>query len=207
MNTKKVFVIIAMSIGIFLCMLDTTVMNVALPSIQTSLNVKLNNLSWALNIYTILFATLTIPLGKIAERLGINKTYISGLIIFIVGSTFSALTKTLPILILGRAVQSIGAAIVFPLSMSIGIASTDLATRKKVIAILGITQGLAAALGPVIGGVLTQFLSWRWIFIINIPLSIISLFICLSTLELQENPKKEPIDFYGSSLRDRKSVV
>ena len=128
MNTKKVFVIIAMSIGIFLCMLDTTVMNVALPSIQTSLNVKLNNLSWALNIYTILFATLTIPLGKIAERLGINKTYISGLIIFIVGSTFSALTKTLPILILGRAVQSIGAAIVFPLSMSIGIASTDLAT-------------------------------------------------------------------------------
>ncbi len=93
MNTKKVFVIIAMSIGIFLCMLDTTVMNVALPTIQTSLNVKLNNLSWALNIYTILFATLTIPLGKIAERLGINKTYISGLIIFIVGSTFSALTK------------------------------------------------------------------------------------------------------------------
>lgn len=200
MNIKKVFVIIAMSIGIFLCMLDTTVMNVALPTIQTSLNVKLNNLSWALNIYTILFATLTIPLGKIAERLGINKTYISGLIIFIVGSTFSTLTKTLPILILGRALQSIGAAIVFPLSMSIGIASTNLATRKKVIAILGITQGLAAALGPVIGGILTQFLSWRWIFIINIPLSIISLFICLSTLELQENPKKEPIDFYGSSL-------
>lgn len=157
MKARNILTICAMSIGIFLCMLDTTVMNVALPAIQSSLNTQLNSLSWALNIYTILFASLTIPLGKIAEHFGINKTYIIGLIIFICGSTISASAYNLNILISGRALQSIGAALVFPLSMTIGISIVDISTRKKVIAILGITQGLAAALGPTIGGCLTQF--------------------------------------------------
>lgn len=200
MKVQKVLIISAMSIGIFLCMLDTTVMNVALPAIQSSLNVQLNNISWALNIYTILFASLTIPLGKIAEHFGIHKTYIIGLITFICGSAISGFAQNLVMLISGRAVQSIGAALVFPLSMTIGISNVSLNVRKQVIAILGITQGLAAALGPTIGGCLTQFLSWRWIFIINVPLSIISVIICLSTLELHEPTQPESIDFVGSLL-------
>lgn len=189
-----------MSIGIFLCMLDTTVMNIALPAIQSNLNVQLNNVSWALNIYTILFASLTIPLGKIAEHSGIHKTYILGLITFICGYAISASSNNLTMLISGRAIQSIAAALVFPLSMTIGICSVGLNIRKQVIAILGITQGLVAALGPTIGDCLIQFLSWRWIFIINIPLSIISVVICLSTLELHELTQTEAIDFVGSLL-------
>ncbi|WP_432644350.1 MFS transporter [Limosilactobacillus reuteri] len=200
MKSKSILIVSAMSIGIFLCMLDTTVMNVALPAIQSGLNVQLNNVSWALNIYTILFASLTIPLGKIGEYFGVHKTYIVGLITFICGSAISGSANNLTMLISGRAVQSIGAALVFPLSMTIGISSVSLDIRKQVIAVLGITQGLAAALGPVIGGCLTQFLSWRWIFIINIPLSIISVVICLSTLELHEPTQPEAIDFVGSLL-------
>lgn len=200
MKTRNILTICAMSIGIFLCMLDTTVMNVALPAIQSNLNAQLNRLSWALNIYTILFASLTIPLGKIAEHFGINRTYIIGLVVFICGSTISASAHNLNMLIGGRALQSIGAALVFPLSMTIGISIIDISARKKVIAILGITQGLAAALGPTIGGCLTQFLSWRWIFIINILLSIISVTICLFNLELHEVKQKASIDFIGSLL-------
>lgn len=200
LKSKSILIVSAMSIGIFLCMLDTTVMNVALPAIQSSLNVQLNNVSWALNIYTILFASLTIPLGKIAEHFGIHKTYIVGLITFICGSAISGSANNLTMLISGRAIQSIGAALVFPLSMTIGISSVSLNIRKQVIAVLGITQGLAAALGPTIGGCLTQFLSWRWIFIINIPLSIISVVICLFTLELHEPTQPESIDFVGSLL-------
>ena len=200
MKTRNILTICAMSIGIFLCMLDTTVMNVALPAIQSNLNAQLNRLSWALNIYTIFFASLTIPLGKIAEHFGINRTYIIGLVVFICGSTISASAHNLNMLIGGRALQSIGAALVFPLSMTIGISIIDISARKKVIAILGITQGLAAALGPTIGGCLTQFLSWRWIFIINIPLSIISVIICLFNLELHEVKQKASIDFIGSLL-------
>lgn len=198
MRVRNRLIILAMSIGIFLCMLDTTVMNVALPAIQSSLAVHLDKLSWALNIYTILFATLTIPLSKLAERWGINKTYIVGLLIFISGSMISAVAQNLLSLIIGRAGQSIGAAIVFPLSLTIGISSVDLAARKGVIAVLGITQGLASALGPTIGGCVTQFWSWRWIFIINIPLSLFSLLNCFLGLTLNETKQKEPLDLWGS---------
>lgn len=194
MRIRNRLIILAMSIGIFLCMLDTTVMNVALPAIQSSLAVHLDKLSWALNIYTILFATLTIPLSKLAERWGINKTYIVGLLIFISGSMISAVAQNLLSLTIGRAGQSIGAVIVFPLSLTIGISSVDLAARKGVIAVLGITQGLASALGPTICGCVTQFWSWRWIFIINIPLSLFSLLICFLGLTLNETKQKEPLD-------------
>lgn len=79
---KKVLVITAMCIGIFLCMLDTTVMNIALPAIQNGLNTNLSDLSWAINAYTIIFAAFTIPLSKVAERIGLHKFYILGLIFF-----------------------------------------------------------------------------------------------------------------------------
>lgn len=95
---KKVLSIFAMCIGIFLCMLDTTVMNIALPSIQDSLDVTLNNLQWALNIYTILFASLTIPLSQLAERFGNHKCYLLyllALLLFAIGSLMSSLSTTL----------------------------------------------------------------------------------------------------------------
>ncbi|WP_019805773.1 DHA2 family efflux MFS transporter permease subunit [Streptococcus mutans] len=197
---KRLFAIIAMCIGIFLCMLDTTVMNIALPAIQDSLKVNLNDLQWSLNVYTIIFASLTIPLSKLAEKFGKHKFYLLGLLTFMGGSLISALSSDLNFLIFGRGIQSIGAAIVFPLSMTIGINTVSLNTRKSVIAALGVTQGLAAALGPTIGGVLTQFLGWRWIFLINLPLMVISFIICLVCLDLQERKEKAKIDYLGALI-------
>lgn len=197
---KRLFAIIAMCVGIFLCMLDTTVMNIALPAIQDSLKVNLNDLQWSLNVYTIIFASLTIPLSKLAEKFGKHKFYLLGLLTFMGGSLISALSSDLNFLIFGRGIQSIGAAIVFPLSMTIGINTVSLNTRKSVIAALGVTQGLAAALGPTIGGVLTQFLGWRWIFLINLPLMVISFIICLVCLDLQERKEKAKIDYLGALI-------
>ena len=198
--SKSKLTVVASCIGIFLCMLDTTIMNIALPAIQTGLNVNLNDLSWALNIYTILFATLTIPLSKLSKKLGMHKFYVGGMIIFLLGSLISAFSSNITILIFGRAFQSLGAAVVFPLSMTIGISTVEISDRTKVIAALGVTQGLAAALGPLIGGVLTQFLSWRWIFLINIPLMIVSILICLYSLNFTEPSKNIPIDLIGCFL-------
>lgn len=199
--SKKTITVLAMCIGIFLCMLDTTIMNIALPAMQNGLNIPLNSLSWALNVYTILFATLTIPIGKLAEILGRNKVYIIGLISFMIGAIFCGSANTLSFLILGRAVQSISAAIIFPASMTIGISTTTIQSRKKTIAALGVTQGLAAVLGPVIGGIVTQFAGWRWIFFINLPMIIIALTLCLLVLPLKNESKiTEKIDWIGSLL-------
>ncbi|MDG3062405.1 MFS transporter [Lacticaseibacillus casei] len=197
---KTVSVVIATCIGIFLCMLDTTIMNIALPAIQIGLNVNLSDLSWALNIYTILFATLTIPLSKLAERVGINRFYLIGLVTFALGSLVSAFATNIVLLDVGRAIQSVGAATVFPLSMTIGISTVDTSNRPKVIAALGVTQGLAAALGPVIGGIVTQFLSWRWIFLINIPLMILVLLLVTFNLSMNQERNAKPIDLQGCIL-------
>lgn len=133
---KRNFTIFAMCIGIFLCMLDTTVMNIALPTIQDSLKVSLNNLQWALNVYTIVFASLTIPLSKLAEKYGKQRFYLLGLTTFMLGSLLSAISQDLSFLIVGRAIQSLGAALVFPLSMTLGISTVSVSARTKIIAAL-----------------------------------------------------------------------
>lgn len=201
MNLKVKLTVIAMAIGIFLCMLDTTIMNITLPAIQTSLNVSLGDLSWALNVYTIIFAVFTIPLSRLADILGRNKVYLFGLLIFSVGSIFSGLANSATSLILSRALQSIGAAIIFPASMTIGISATDLAHRTGVVATLGVTQGLASALGPTIGGIITQYLGWRWVFFINVPLTLIALGLCLKLLTFKNEPKiQAKLDIPGMIL-------
>lgn len=196
---KSTKIVTTMAMGTFLCMLDTTVMNIALPAIQTGLATNLAQLSWALNIYTILFASLTIPLGRLADIYGRARLYLIGLALFLGGSLFSGLAGHVSWLIVGRGVQSLGAAIVFPASMTIGIQSVPAAKRTGAIGILGTTQGLAAALGPTIGGAVTQFFGWRGIFLINVPLVLIMLGLCWWLLDRQTTETvTEKIDWVGS---------
>jgi EmrB/QacA subfamily drug resistance transporter len=185
LKKRQIGILLAMVIGIFLCMLDTTIMNIALPVMQTGLRTDLNTLQWALNVYTITFASLTIPLGRVGDQLGKNKIYLLGLILFLIGSLVSALSTYVGILIVGRGIQSIGAAIVFPSSMTIGIGAFGLSRRNMAVLILGLTQGLAAALGPTIGGIMTQLFGWRGIFFINIPIVVISIILCVTLLPLK----------------------
>lgn len=201
MNKKQKLLIFSMATGIFLCMLDTTIMNIALPSIQTGLNVDLEQLSWALNIYTIVFAVFTIPFGRLADILGRNKVYLFGLVAFGGGSLISGLASNAMLLIAGRAVQSLGAAVVFPASMTIGISMVGMKQRKIALSVLGITQGLAAAFGPTLGGIVTQYLGWRYIFFCNLPLVLLAgiLSFCLLPLR-KERTLAAKIDFLGMLL-------
>lgn len=198
---RRMILTILFILGIFICMLDTTILNVSLPNIAEHLDVGLDSLSWALNVYLILFASLTIPLTRIAEMFGIHKFFLIGVFLFGVGSTLSALSTELSMLLVGRAIQSVGASIVFPLSMTLGIGLVNVEKRTGMIAILGITQGLAAALGPTIGGVVTQFMGWRWIFWINVPLTIIMVLIGITNLTMRNEVKhKQSMDILGTIL-------
>ncbi|MCH5463655.1 MFS transporter [Levilactobacillus tujiorum] len=201
MMKKTTALVGTMAIGIFLCILDTTVMNIALPAIQNGLSTSLEQLSWALNLYTILFATLTIPLGRLADIYGRHRFYLIGLSLFLLGSLFSGLAGSVTWLIVGRGIQSLGAAIVFPASMTIGIQSVPMAKRTSAIATLGVTQGLAAAMGPTIGGVVTQFFSWRGIFLVNVPFTLLALVLCWRLFDLHERKQqKEQLDMGGTIL-------
>nr|WP_272106701.1 DHA2 family efflux MFS transporter permease subunit [Staphylococcus sp. NRL 22/194] len=198
---KIKLIVLAMCLSTFVCMMDTTIMNIALPKIQTSLNTTLNNVSWTLNIYTIVFAAFTIPLSRLADRFGRNKSYITGLIIFLIGSILCGTSHNFVELVIYRGIQSIGAAIVFPISMVIAVESVSKVNKEKVIAFIGIAQGLAAALGPSLGGILTEYFDWEWIFYINIPLILICLQLSFQYLETKKEPiKDEAIDLTGSFL-------
>lgn len=174
-----------MCLGIFLCMIDTTIMNIALPAIQSSVNTSLEKMSWVLNVYTMTIAVLAIPLGRIADIFGKAKMYILGLIIFGGGSVLCAFANTGDFLIFSRFIQSVGAAILFPTSMVIGVSAMPLAKRHVALAILGVTQGLSAAMGPVIGGIITQNFGWRWVFFVNVPICILGIILCGIMLQIK----------------------
>ncbi|MED1402919.1 DHA2 family efflux MFS transporter permease subunit [Bacillus mycoides] len=200
-QSKGIKIVFLMCLGIFLCMIDTTIMNIALPAIQSSVNTSLEKMSWVLNVYTMTIAVLAIPLGRIANIFGKAKVYILGLIIFGGGSVLCAFANTGDFLIFSRFIQSVGAAILFPTSMVIGVSAMPLAKRHVALAILGVTQGLSAALGPVIGGIITQNVGWRWVFFVNVPICILGIILCCIMLQVKNEERIiSKIDWIGLIL-------
>jgi MFS family permease len=157
MNHQNYKFLPVLLLGNLLCMMDTSIMTIILPQLQSAFNESLSNLSWALNIYTIIFAVLIIPFGRLAERIGRNKFVFGSLIIFGIGSLLSGLAPNLSWMLAARAIQSIGAAGIIPTSMVIGLENSNQVNRNKVVAALAGIQGLAVALGPTIGGIVTHF--------------------------------------------------
>ncbi|HDR7671492.1 TPA: DHA2 family efflux MFS transporter permease subunit, partial [Bacillus wiedmannii] len=202
MEQKKGFkIVLLMCLGIFLCMIDTTIMNIALPAIQSDLNTSLEKMSWILNVYTMSIAVFAIPLGRIADIFGKAKIYIIGLFIFGLGSMLCAFANSGELLILFRFIQSIGAAILFPTAMVIGVSAVPLAKRNKALTILGVTQGLSAAIGPAVGGVITEQLGWRWVFLVNVPISIVAIVLCFIMLNIKHEERVQAkIDWIGLVL-------
>lgn len=200
-QSRGLKIVFLMCLGIFLCMIDTTIMNIALPAIQSSVNTSLEKMSWILNVYTMTIAVLAIPLGRIADIFGKAKMYIIGLIVFGGGSALCAFANTGDFLIFSRFIQSIGAAILFPTSMVIGVSAVPLAKRHIALSILGVTQGFSAAIGPVIGGVITENLGWRWVFFVNIPICVIGVVLCFVMLQIKNEERiKSKIDWIGLVL-------
>jgi EmrB/QacA subfamily drug resistance transporter len=172
-ETRKWWTLAAVAVGLFMIMLDNTVVNVALPSIRADLGIGISELEWVVNAYALTFGVLLLTGGKLADLLGRRAIFISGLVIFTASSLACGLAGNAEVLIAARTVQGIGAALMNPATLSIITATFPPRQRGMAIGIWAGVAALALAFGPIVGGVLTEKINWSWIFFINIPVGVI----------------------------------
>ena len=171
-ENRKWWTLAAVAVGLFMIMLDNTVVNVALPSIQQDLHISTAELEWVVNAYALTFGVLLLTGGKLADLLGRRAIFIGGLVIFTGSSLWCGLAGGAASLIAARTVQGVGAALMNPATLSIITATFPPRQRGTAIGIWAGVSALALAIGPLVGGLLTQDIHWSWIFFINIPVGV-----------------------------------
>jgi len=182
-STAWTFAITA--VALFMVSLDNLVVTTALPVIRRDLGASLQDLEWMVNAYTLTFAVLLLTGAALGDRFGRRRLFMLGLVIFTAGSAAAALAPSSGALIVARAVQGLGGAIVTPLTLTILSASVRPERRALALGAWGGVGGLAIAVGPVVGGAIAQGLNWHWIFWLNVPIGIVA--IALAYLRLQES--------------------
>ena len=171
---RKWWTLGAVAFGLFMIMLDNTVVNVALPSMARDLGVGLSELEWIVTGYALTFASLMLTGGKLADLLGRRRIFVVGLVIFTGASLACGLAETGEFLIGARIVQGVGAALMNPATLSIIAATFPPHQRGMAIGIWAGVSALALAIGPLVGGLLTEHLAWNWIFFVNIPVGVVA---------------------------------
>ena len=173
LNERKGLALFLLCVTQFMVVLDIAIVNVALPSIKDALDFSETNLSWVINAYTLTFGGLLLLGGRAADLLGRRRIFIAGLIVFSLSSAVCGLASSEGALIAARAIQGIGAAMVSPAALSILVTTFEEgAERNKALGIWGAIAGSGGAVGVLLGGILTQYLDWSWIFFINVPVGL-----------------------------------
>jgi EmrB/QacA subfamily drug resistance transporter len=174
-ETRKWFTLAAVSFGLFMIMLDNTVVNVALPSIQRDLGIGLSELEWIVTGYALTFASLMLIGGKMADAYGRRLIFVVGIAVFTLASLWCGLASSGETLIVARIVQGAGAALMNPATLSIIAATFPPRQRGTAIGIWAGVSALALAIGPLVGGLITEHLTWNWIFFVNVPVGILGI--------------------------------
>jgi EmrB/QacA subfamily drug resistance transporter len=195
---RKWWTLIAVSVATFMLLLDITVVNVALPSIRDDLGASFSDLQWVVDAYALTLAALVLTAGSLADRLGRRRLFGAGLAIFSGASLLCALAPDPTFLNLARAVQGIGGAVMFAVSLAL-IAQEFPAGRERGMAmgVYGATIGIAAAFGPLLGGGLTDALGWRSIFYLNVPIGLAATAITYLKLRESRDPNATRVDWPG----------
>src|SRR3989454_5855428 len=168
-ENRKWWTLVAVAVGLFMIMLDNTVVNVALPSIQKDLGIGISELEWVVNAYALTFGVLLLSGGKLADLRGRRAIFIAGLVVFTGASLWCGLAGGAGSLIAARTVQGVGAALMNPATLSIIAATFPPRQRGTAIGIWAGVSALALAIGPLTGGLITEHLTWSWIFFVNVP--------------------------------------
>jgi MFS family permease len=187
----------------FLVILDETVVNVALPSISRDVAfANASSLAWVIDAYMLLFGGFLILGGRCADLFGRRRVFLAGLALFVLASLVSATTDTASVIIVARGFQGLGAALLSPAALSILVtAFTEPAERRRALGIWGGLAGISGVTGVVLGGVLTDTASWRWIFLINIPVGVALALVALTAVP-PDSPGRRPgrLDSVGATL-------
>jgi EmrB/QacA subfamily drug resistance transporter len=167
--------LLAVCLGTFMLLLDVTVTNIALPAVRHSLGGGLDGLQWVVDGYALTLAATLLTFGSLADRFGRRRLYLLGIGLFVVASCACGAAGSVPALVAGRALQGIGGAMMFSVALALLAQSFAPGERGFAFGVWGAVTGLAVSLGPVVGGILTSGLSWRWIFWVNLPLGLATL--------------------------------
>ncbi|HLG07553.1 MAG TPA: MFS transporter, partial [Gaiellaceae bacterium] len=196
-DTRKWFTLAAVSFGLFMIMLDNTVVNVALPSIQRDLDADLSELQWIVTGYALTFAALMLVGGKLADAYGRRLIFVLGIAVFTFASLLCGLADTSEMLIAARVLQGAGAALMNPATLSIIAATFPPRERGTAIGIWAGVSALALAIGPLVGGLITEHLDWSWIFFVNVPIGILGIGASFVFIDESRDETHERLDLPG----------
>jgi EmrB/QacA subfamily drug resistance transporter len=194
---RKWWTLIAVSVAIFMLLLDITVVNVALPAIQRSLHSSFADLQWVVNAYSLTLAAFLLTAGALADLLGRRRVFVTGLIVFTASSAACGLASSPLALNLARAAQGTGGAMMFATSLALIAQAFHGKERGVAFGVFGAVVGGAVAIGPIVGGVITSGIGWEWIFFVNVPIGVIAVLLTLTQVTDSRDPDARGVDWMG----------
>lgn len=193
----KWWTLLAACTATFMLLLDITIVNVALPAIQRDLGSSFEDLQWVVDAYALTLAALLLTSGSLADRLGRRRVFATGLAFFTVASLLCGLAGTPDVLTAARGLQGVGGAVMFATSLSLLATAFSGRERGTAFGVWGATTGAAVAVGPLVGGALTQGLGWEWIFFLDLPIGVATLGVTVTRLRESHDPGAGGVDLPG----------
>ena len=197
MLERKWWTLIVVCAAIFMLLLDITIVNVAVPPIARDLHAGFTDLQWVIDAYALTLATFVLNAGSLADLIGRKRVFVSGVVLFTAASALCGAATSPLFLILARAGQGIGGAIMFAVSLALLSQEFQGRERGTAFGAWGATTGVAVAIGPLLGGALTTYISWRWIFFVNIPIGILVTIVSVAQLRETRDEEHGGIDWVG----------
>src|SRR3954465_10728166 len=187
----------AVCVATFMLLLDITVVNVALPDIQRDLGASFQDLQWVIDAYALTLAAFMLTAGSLADLFGRRRVFVIGLALFSIASLLCALSTSPTALSMSRALQGVGGAAMFATSLALLAAAFQGRERGTALGIWGATTGASVAVGPLVGGALTEHVSWQSIFLVNLPIGAAAIAVSLRTVRESRDPEAARIDWAG----------
>ena len=197
-HPRKWWILAAVSFGMFMALLDVTVVNIAIPAILDDLDTTVSRVSWVINAYSLALAVLFLSMGRVSDKHGQKLVFVGGLVIFTLASLACGLAPNIEWLIVFRVGQGVGGAAMAPISLAILLAAFPRGQHGLAVGVWGAMGTVAAAIGPTLGGILIEYLSWHWIFFVNVPVGFVALGMALILIpERRPNRHAQGIDVPG----------